>query len=248
LNPITHITRFCLKTSIVSILLLGVNTQLDSQSISPDSTQVTTELNSEKNSKRSKKHKAGQKNKGFRASYISILGGAGYYDVIFDPSYGTVGDISPVFGVSYRFESPVNKSIELEMRYRSGGWVSEDLYARDLSILEFPVIAHVSFGQKKTKLFFTLGETVTFIVSEEEQFIDPSSESVFSGHFVNNKVGFALNLGFGVIRHFEKNAIQFEVRGTFTLTNLYKSNNELLITKSNAFFVEGVIKYLFRIK
>ena len=223
---------------------------LSAQITTQDSTENNTELTTEKKSTRKSKDKTqdGEKKKGYRASYIGVLGGAGYYDVIFDPSFGTIGDISPVFGVSFRFESPVNKSIELELRYRSAGWQSEDLYVRDLGIIELPVIAHVSFGKKQLKPFFTLGETVTFIVSEKEETLDPSSDPVFSGQPINNKVGFALNLGVGVIKYFDKNAIQFEIRGTFTLTNLYKPDNDLMIDKSNAFFVEGVIKYMFRIK
>lgn len=231
------------------MMLLALS-NLVAQTTSQDSLESTTNLESEKDSKRHEKRKAKAMDrlKHYRKSYIGILGGAGYYDVIFDPSYGTIGDISPVFGISFRYESPVNKSIEIELRYRNSGWQNKDLYVRDLSIIEIPVIAHVSFGQKKTKFFFTLGETITFIVNEKEETLDPSSDPIFSGQFINNKVGFALNLGLGVIKHFKKSAIQFEVRGAFTLTNLYKPENELLIDNSNAFFAEGVIKYLFRIK
>jgi len=223
---------------------------MNSQIISQDSTENSAALESEKKSKRKTKELTQDKVKKnvYRASYIGVLGGAGYYDVSFDPSYGTVGDISPVFGVSFRYESPVNKSIELELRYRSGGWQSQDIYIRDLGIIELPVIAHVSFGKKKTRPFFTLGETVTFVISEKEETLDPATDPVFSDYPIDNKVGFALNFGLGVIRYFAKSAVQFEVRGTLALTNLYKPGNELLISKSNAFFAEGTIKYLFRVK
>lgn len=220
-----------------------------SQVISQDSTEKLSEAQSADNAKGDKSKKE-RRIKGHRASYVGILGGAGYYNVFFKPTFvrAPTGDISPVFGVSYRYESPLNKSIEIELRYRKSGWQDSNFYVRNLGILELPILAHISFGKKKTKAFFTLGETVTFIISEKEEILDPSSDSYFNDQPIDNKVGFALNLGVGAIRYFEKGAIQFEVRGTLALTNLYKPDNELFIDSSSAYFIEGVIKYLFRVK
>ena len=232
--------------------MLGMSTETISQVIAQDSTENQSELQIEEISKSESKDKSKKERRitGYRASYVSILGGAGYYNVSFNPTIvpTPTGNISPVFGVSYRYESPLNKSIEIELRYRTSGWQDSNLYARDLGILELPILAHVSFGKKKTKAFFTLGETVTFIISEKEEILDPSSDSYFYDQPIDNKVGFALNLGVGAIRYFEKGAIQFEVRGTLALTNLYKPDNELFINSSNAYFIEGVIKYMFRVK
>jgi hypothetical protein len=235
-------------------MLCGISTEVFSQTTKPDTvTQAATEDAAKDLKKESKKNKKSHARdstriKGYRSIYIGAIAGAGYYDVVFDPTVGTSGDISPVFGASFRYESPVNKSIEIELRYRKSGWKSENIYVRDLSIIELPVIAHVSFGHKKTRPFFTLGETVTLIISEKEEFLDPAVEPIFKDHPVDNTVGFSLNLGIGVIRHFTKSAIQFEVRGALALTNIYKPGNELLIDSSNAFFVEGVVKYLFKVK
>jgi outer membrane protein with beta-barrel domain len=250
LKQILHIIRAAYIAFGICILMLGITSDINSQVVSQDSTQNLTEVSSKKNPKGKSRKKSQSKalDKRYRASYLGVLGGAGYYDAFFNPSYGTTGDISPVFGVSFRYESPLNKSIDIELRYRRSGWQNEGVYVRELSIIDLPVLAHISFGKKKTKAFFTLGETVTFIVSEKEEILDASSDPAFSEQAIDNKIGFALNLGVGVLKHFEKSAIQFEVRGTITLTNLYKPENELQLENSNAYFIEGVIKYLFRVK
>jgi len=253
LKSVYHIIQPGLVAIGICVLLLCASTVASAQEVEPDSTHQELEVNPKKKSKKSRgkqtnKTEESEKSKVYRAMYIGVLGGAGYYDVFFNPSFQTTGDISTVFGASFRYESPLNKSIEVELRYRKSGWQNKDIYSRELGIIEMPVIAHVSFGKKKTKPFFTLGETVTVIAYEKEEIIDQSVDPVFSGVPINNKVGFSLNLGLGVIRYLEKGAIQLEVRGTVALTNQFKPDNELMIENSNAYFIEGVIKYLFQVK
>ena len=187
-----------------------------------------------------------------KAFYAGVTGGAGYYAVIFDPTLpGAAGKISPVFGAAVRFESPKGKAIGLELRYRSGGWTEGDAYERKMSVIEMPVIGHVSFGKGKFKPFITLGETLNYIISQSDELTDPNYDPFFDNKPTNNKWGFALNGGLGVIRPMRTSSIELEIRGTFQVTNMFDPNDEEIsetgLSGSLPFFVSAHVTYLFRI-
>ena len=187
-----------------------------------------------------------------KAFYAGVSAGAGFYSVIFDPALeGSGGAISPVFGASFRFEAPKGKAIGLELRYRSGGWTERSAYEREMSVLEIPVIGHVSFGKGKFKPFFTLGETITYILSQSDVVIDPSYESPFFNKPAHNKWGFALNGGLGVIRPMNKSSVELEVRGAFQVTNIFDPNDaeieEIGLFNSFPFFVSAHVTYMFKV-
>ena len=184
----------------------------------------------------------------YKAFYFGATGGAGYSAVLFDPS-GTDGVIAPVFGGLFRFESPERKAIQIELRYRQGGWKESSGYERELGILEMPVIANIGLGKKNVRPFLTLGETLTYIVSESEVLPGPGGqEPIFDGILIDNKCGFALNGGLGVGWHSAKSIIEFEARATFHVTSLYDTPNELNLSNSTPYFIEGVLRYLFKWK
>lgn len=195
----------------------------------------------------------GQDSTFYKAWYVGAVGGAGYYYTIFNPSLpGDGGGIAPVFGAAARFESPERKSIEFELRYRQGGWTEANgSYERNMQILELPVMGHIAFGKGKFKPFITLGETITYVMSEDEVLANPDYTPFFFNKPVSNKWGFALNGGLGILRTAENSLIQLEFRGTFQVTNIYAPNDEEIMDLglSNSFplFIEANLKYLFRV-
>ncbi len=184
----------------------------------------------------------------FKAFYFGVTGGAGYSAVLFDPS-GPDGIVAPVFGGVFRFESPERKSLQVELRYRQGGWKESSGYERNLGILELPITANIALGKKKVRPFLTLGETLTYVTSESETIPEPGGQiPIFEGLLIDNKFGFALNGGLGIGWHSDKSIIEFETRATFHVTSLYETPNELGLSNSSPFFIEGVLRYLFRWK
>lgn len=184
----------------------------------------------------------------YKAFYFGVTGGAGYSAVLFDPS-GPDGIIAPVFGGLFRFESPERKAIQIELRYRQGGWTESSGYERKLGIIEMPVIANIGLGKKKVRPFLTLGETLTYVVSESEVIPPPGGQiPIFEGLLIDNKFGFALNGGLGIGWHSEKSIVELEVRATFHVTSLYETPNELGLANSTPLFIEGVMRYLFKWK
>lgn len=197
----------------------------------------------------------GQDSTLYKAWYVGAVGGAGYYSTIFNPGLPNNADgggVAPVFGIAARLESPERKSIEVEIRYRKGGWKEFDAYERNMHFLEMPVMGHVAFGRGKFKPFFTLGETLTYIMSEQEMLKDPNYTPVFFNKPVNNKWGFALNGGLGLLMTTEKSLLQLEFRATFQVTNIYRPDDEeimeLGLQNSFPLFIEANLKYLFKVR
>ncbi len=145
------------------------------------------------------------------------------------------------FGMGFKYFSSKNAAILLELNYTEkggGNFFDREKLAEPLSYdsLEYPFVLstkcidfnflmHLSVGNEKNQLFFNAGPNISYTFYNKTEFIYPNIDITMFNTEIDNLYEFGLNFGVGYGRHFKTGAIEFEIRYSHGLTNIYESQS-----------------------
>lgn len=186
-----------------------------------------------------------------REWFIGAKGGAAASQMRFYPNVNQQLLLGPSVGVVGRFISEPNVGLQIEVNYVQGGWnelpfekrdaVADDnaykhfSYTRNLNYIKVPIMTHVNIGKKRTRFFFNVGPSISFLLDESESYnmsiVDIPEELQeylfdYYGVPVQSKVDFQFAGGLGLeVRQNNGNAFALETRVYFSLPNIFDVNS-----------------------
>ena len=152
-------------------------------------------------------------------------------------------------GVNYRYFNQKTVGIQIELNYSSRGGQSYieksklniandttgNIYFNiNTKYIEFPFLMHLRFGDKYM-LEFHFGSYLSYVFSQDITY-EENTTNYSNKHYIENKFDYGINLGIGYGVKLNKGTLDFEIRYSNGLTNIYKRNsiNSSIISQNQA--------------
>lgn len=181
-------------------------------------------------------------------SYWGITGGMTGSMVFFKPAVDQTYLTGKNAGIVFRHNSEKNLGVQAELNYAERGWLESDgsseLYARRLQYAEIPFLTHIYMG-KQTRFYINFGPKIAYLIGEEE--ISNSftnSTAVQHTTEIQNKFEYGLTAGFGLLTKFKKQVIQLDLRGAYSLSDIYSNAKRDYFDNSNNIYVSANVGWL----
>lgn len=202
------------------------------------------------------------------SSDVSIGAKAGFNlsHVFFNPTVKQGWPVNPMMGVRIRYIEETHFGLIGEVNWVRRGW-SENFeglpfrYRRNVDFINIPLLAHIYFGRKQ-RFFVNLGPEISFKLADSysanfdpfntggiPDFPNTNRRNNQMREPVSQKVDFGISGGLGVEYYINpRNAIDFEARYYFGLSNLLPSGRLDPMRASNMMTIAFTFGYWFRIK
>lgn len=197
---------------------------------------------------------------------IGAKAGFNLSQVFFNPSVKQGWPVNPMLGVRIRYIEETHFGLVGEVNWVRRGW-SENFeglpfrYRRNVDFINIPLLAHIYFGTRK-RFFVNLGPEVSFKLADSYSAnFDPFNTSEipdFPHSFrrnnqmtepVSQKVDFGISGGLGAEYFINpENAVDFEARYYFGLSNLLPSSRQDPFRASNMMTIAFTFGYWFKLK
>ena len=183
-------------------------------------------------------------------TYLGIKLGGNTSGILSDPT--TNLKIYPGFtsGIVFKHISQKNLGIQIELNYKQSGWNenldSTNIYKRRMNYVELPFMTHVNLGKQETKFVFNFGPYLSYLLSEKEKIdlLEEFTEKEYYRENADNKAGFGLCLGLGVLRYTPIGLFQVESRISSSLTDIFKNTSNSYFSSSKNINAELSISYM----
>lgn len=186
---------------------------------------------------------------------IGIKGGWTTSQVRFYPNVDQNLNNGFTGGILLKFISERHVGIQTELNYCQKGWeeqFTDTTYSRRLNYLDIPFMTHVSIGKKRFGVFFNIGPSISFLLSEKES-VKPAGASIediveedkYYGQPIDNKIDFQFTAGIGVRMELERgNTIELEGRVYGSLPNILDTKKYIYSASQNQ-LATVTLSYLF---
>ena len=183
-------------------------------------------------------------------TYFGIKLGANTAGIFSDPLI--YQKINPGFasGLVFKHVSQKNMGIQMELNYNQVGW-SENLdstntYKRRLDYIQLPFMTQITLGKQKTQYVINLGPYVSYLLSDKEEInlVDEDEEKSYYGQNVRNKAEIGFCFGLGVLRHTSMGLFQLELRGSTSITDVFKNTTDSPYASSKNINAEITLAYM----
>lgn len=187
-------------------------------------------------------------------TYFGVKIGGNISGIISDPIFKQKIHTGLTSGLIFKFISQENLGVQFELNYMQAGWSekldSTNIYKRRLNYIQLPFMTHVNLGNQKTRFLLNMGPYVSYLLSEKEQInlLEGEEEKDYYRKKSNNKTGFGLCLGFGILQHTSMGLFQAEIRVSSSLTDIFKNTNVSHISSSKNLYAELSLSYLLDFK
>lgn len=170
-------------------------------------------------------------------------------------------------GVAVRYIEENHFGVIGELNFMQRGWkeVFEETpysFSRRLSYIQIPLLAHIYFGNERTRFFFNAGPEVGFLLTDKPKanfnYTDLSSVPDFpitnrnTAQFtmdIKNKIDYGISAGLGLeVSVNRKNSLLLEGRFYYGLNNLFSANKKDIFSASNGISIMVSLGYMFHIK
>jgi len=138
-------------------------------------------------------------------------------------------------GFIFRYIAEKNVGIQAELNFSQRGWSEKDTtYARKLNYVEIPLMTHIYIG-KKNRFFVNLGPKISYLISEKTLKNETTAGHTLRQHTqsVENPFDYGLCGGFGVLFTIHRNIFQMDVRGAYSLSNIFSNSKKDFYDYSN---------------
>jgi len=176
-------------------------------------------------------------------SYIGVRLGGNISTVTFAPSISQEAKFGMIGGLVFKHIEEKNWGVQVELNYLQAGWAESleenQSYSRTFGYLQVPVLTHLYFGKKNTKIFFNFGPYLSYLISDKETYenIPEEEKPLHYGHDILNKFEIGLTTGLGVNKKTSIGDFLIEARGNFALSDFFKESewNPFLYSKNLTF-------------
>lgn len=195
--------------------------------------------------------------------FVGVKGGAIYSTISLDVStdHALVLNNGITGGIVYRYFSQKQVGIQLELNYTEKGGI--DFFEKsklpdttgaidytyfnlNLKYIEFPFLMHMRIGKKNHKLKFNLGSHIGYNIYENLKFEEDGLDINYKKN-IDSKFEFGFIFGIGYGYSMPKGIIDFEVRYSLGLNNIYKVYSINSSTTNQNQAVMATISYLYHV-
>jgi len=166
-----------------------------------------------------------------------------------------VYDQAPLYGLKFTFQNERVSALSAEVNFAPKGGqnffdrmfladttatdVEEIYFKHNLSYIEIPILAQISFGKRNSKLRVNIGPHFAFLQNQKLSFVETTLPDTLYPQAVKSNFEFGINAGLGYAYMFPKGDIALEFRYSRGLTNLYdvQSINNAMITQNQSLSV-----------
>lgn len=183
-------------------------------------------------------------------SYWGITGGMTGSMVFFKPAVDQSYLTGINTGIVFRHNSEKNLGVQAELNFAERGWLESDgtseLYARRLQYIEVPFLTHIYMGNQ-TRFFINFGPKIAYLIGEKE-LTNSFTNSTEIQHTTNiqNKFEYGLAVGFGLLTKIKKQVIQLDLRGAYSLSDIYSNAKRDYFDNSNNIYVSANLGWLIK--
>lgn len=197
---------------------------------------------------------------------VGAKAGFNLSQVFFNPSVKQGWPVNPTIGIRIRYIEETHFGLVGEVNWVRRGW-SENFeglhfhYRRDVDFINIPVLAHMYFGTRK-RFFVNLGPEISFKLADSMKAnFDPYNTASIPNfpnsnrrnnqmtEEISQKVDFGISAGLGFEYYINpKNAIDFEARYYFGISNLLPSGPRDTFRASNMMTIAFNFGYWFKMK
>lgn len=138
-------------------------------------------------------------------------------------------------GISTRYISENHFGFQIDLDYFESGWKEQEQssagaseafsYTRNLNFIEVPFLMHMYTTAQSTRFFLNLGPKFSYLLSENEKFVDNSTSSTYTylehGKLVERPFQYGLLGGVGLEVHLKRSVLGIEGRYCYSLSNLF---------------------------
>lgn len=181
-------------------------------------------------------------------TYLGIHGGPSLSMVFFLPGVPTGFQQNYMGGLMFRHINEKHLGLQAELNYSQRGWTeSSGLYARRLDYLELPFMSHFNFG-RSVQFFFNIGPKIGYLIGEEVLHDETAgSQSYQYTHAIENKFDYGFAAGMGVIVEIKKQVIQLDIRGNYSMSNIFSDLKRDYFDNSNLIYASASLGWLIRV-
>lgn len=207
---------------------------------------------------------------------VGITGGAALSSVSFDPTVKQGQHVAPAFGLAMRYTSEkyfnTYCALQVELNYVQMGWKENvldihgnelpDTYQRDLTYIQLPMFAHLSWGRYERGVMFyiNLGPQVGFCISEgdkrsatftlNEEGVPDRPNNLYGQYDMSlkHKFDYGIAGGAGVELNTKIGHIDLEGRYYYGLSDIFGNSKKDLFSRSSNQNIEIRLAYLLPIK
>jgi hypothetical protein len=175
---------------------------------------------------------------------IGLKGGSTISQIRFYPSIDEAFFSGYTGGVVFKMMSGKHVGIQTELNYTQKGWkeiTMEDVeYSRRLNYLDIPFMTRISIGKKRFGVFFNIGPSLSFLLSENEsvsantviEYLE--GEDKYYGQPIDSKIDFQFTAGIGArLKMKSGNALELETRVYGSLPNIFESKKYIYTSSQN---------------
>ena len=197
---------------------------------------------------------------------VGAKGGINLSHMFFNPSVKQGWPVNPTFGVRIRYVEEKNFGLIGEVNWVRRGW-SENFeglpfrYSRMVDFINIPLLAHIYFGTRM-KFFANLGPEVSFKIGDSysanfdpfdtkniPDFPNTNRRNTQMTERISQKIDFGISAGLGFEYYLNpRNAVDFEARYYFGLSNLVPSGRQDTFRSSNMMTIAFTVGYWFKLK
>ncbi|MCF8359069.1 MAG: PorT family protein [Prolixibacteraceae bacterium] len=141
-------------------------------------------------------------------------------------------------GIVFIYYSEPRLGLQMELNYSQRGWTEKHdsaiFYSRVLNYLEFPFLSRFDIDLKKIDITITAGPTVSYLLSELEtvNIEDKLMVKPYYNVIIDNRLEVGYCLGVGVSKKIKNSIIQFEIRLSHGLSEMFSEGKKLGVSTS----------------
>lgn len=147
-----------------------------------------------------------------------------------------------------------NAGVQIEFNYSQQGWVeiidSSNTYKRLLDYFNLPILTHIEFGSKYSKLFINIGPTISYLYSDKEFYGITNSEANqnYYHKVIDNRLDYSVTAGIGFEQKTPIGSLMIEARVNQSLVNIFKASATGSPELSQNQYATVKFSYLFNFK
>jgi hypothetical protein len=178
---------------------------------------------------------------------VGAKGGLTVSSIAFEPTMDNQNHlIGMIAGGLFRYSGEKYLAIQIEANYFQCGWQEKNLYSRQLSYVQIPLLTHLFFGKKNFRAFVNLGPNAAVLVGDKVSGDSISSKGAVEP--VKRRFDYGILAGAGIELHAKSGIYQIEGRYNFGLGDVFVNNPSDTFRRSAHRNIVITLGYLFNVK
>jgi hypothetical protein len=178
---------------------------------------------------------------------VGVKGGVTISSIAFEPIMDNQNHLmGMIAGGLFRYSGEKYLAIQIEANYFQCGWQENNLYSRQLSYVQIPVLTHIFFGRKNFRAFVNLGPNVAVLVGDKISGDSISGKGAVEP--VKRRFDYGILAGAGIELHTKSGIYQIEGRYNFGLGDVFINNPSDTFRRSAHRNIVVTFGYLFDVK